>query len=80
MISTTEIASHFHDIEGAVILVEHEHGKVTVKLDDSRLLFLHESVDDLVTFTYFLNRNLLIAHRAALTDIRKAVDAVMNTN
>jgi hypothetical protein len=78
MISTTEIASHFHDIEGAVILVE--LGKVTVKLDDSRLLFLHESIDDLVTFTYFLNRNLLIAHRAALTDIRKAVDAVMSTN
>lgn len=78
MISTTEIASHFHDIEGAVILVE--LGRVTVKLDDSRLLFLHESIDDLVTFTYFFDRNLLIAHRAALTDIRKAVDAVMNTN
>jgi len=77
MISNRDIISHFHDIEGAVIV--EESGKVTIKLDERRLIFLHESSDDLVTFTYFLDRNLLIAHRAALTDIRKAVDAVMST-
>lgn len=76
MISTRDIISHFHDTKGAVMV--EESGKVTIKLDERRLIFIHESVDDLVTFTYFFDRKLLVAHRAALTDIRKAVDAVMN--
>jgi hypothetical protein len=50
-----------------------ESKKVTFKLDGNRVLIVHESDSDDVTFTYFYNRKLLAASVANIDDLSAAM-------
>lgn len=71
MITVEQISKSLSTLPHKHIVVEGD--KVICQIDDSRMIIVNSSKRKKVIFTYFFNRNLLVAHYAPLDKLTSAL-------